>query len=282
MKLMGTRSTEQIAFIDGKIFKGDRARIPVNDLGLQRGYAAFDYARVYNGKLFHFRNHLERFRKSAAGLHLALPYPDEQITENAQRLVSKIGIANPGLRLILTGGSAHVPSSLRKPRFIMIAEELPRYPADVYKQGARLITYEFLREVPHIKTTNYMNAFRLEPHRLQRQAFDILYCWNGRVLECPRDNFFIFRGNTLITANDNVLHGITRAILFDLVKDRFKVEERDVGINELDVADEALITSTTKQVVPVIQIDQRTLSGGVVGRRARMVMEEFHKYIENY
>ena len=273
---------KQICFVDGTIGSASEPCLPADDLGLQRGYAVFDYARTHNEKLFHIHEHLARFRQSAAGLRLELAYSDEQIIDIASELFAKLGVENPGLRLILTGGSAHAPKLLENPRFIMIAEELPAYPARVYENGVKLVTFEFQRDLPRVKTTDYMNAFRLEPFKLQSDAFDILYLWQGIVLECPRDNFFIWRGDTLVTAKDDVLHGITRNVVIDLMRDHGIVEERGIAVGELDLADEAFLTSTTKSIVPVVQIDERQLCHGAVGERTRALMERFHEYTEKY
>lgn len=275
----------QIAFVDGKILHGSEACVPVDDLGLQRGYAVFDYARAYNGKLFHVRDHLARFRQSAAALRLDLKYTDDEIIAIAKRLVGRIGAAgvdDPGLRFLLTGGSAHAATLLEAPRFILIAEELPTYPADMYENGIKLATFEFQRDLSRVKTTNYMNAFRLEPLKREANAFSILYHFDGKALECPRDNFFLIKGDTLVTAKEGVLHGITRKVALDLARGVIKIEERDVNIRELDEADEAFISSTSMQVVPVVQIDDRRIGGGAVGAHTRTIMARFDEYIKNY
>ena len=273
---------EQIASIDGTLVKGARAVIPVDDLGLQRGYAVFDYARVCCGRIFHLGDHLARFRLSADGLHLALAYSDEEITRMALDLIREFGQPEAGIRLILTGGSATAEPLLERPRFIMIAERLPSYPEAIYTGGVKLVSYEFQRDLPPVKTTNYMNAFRLDSFRRERDAFAILYLWNGRVLESPRDNFFIIRGASLVTARENVLHGITRKVVLELSRDTYAVEERDLLVEELDEADEAFITSTTKRIVPVVRIDDRTIGKGSVGTETRAIMARFRAYEENY
>ncbi len=273
---------KHIACIDGAILRGSQAVIPVDDLGLQRGYAVFDYARVTSEKIFRFRDHLDRFRRSADALHLELAYSDEDVASMAMTLVRDIGIANPGLRFLLTGGSAWAEALLDRPRFIMIAEELPAYPEAVYTAGAKLATYEFQRDIPEVKTTNYMTAFRLAPYQQRCGAFTILYHWNGMALECPRDNFFIVRGNTLVTPARDVLHGVTRKVVLELAEGTFDVEEREVPLAELDRADEAFITSTTKMIVPVVRIDERTIGNGAVGARTRAIMKRLREYDETY
>ncbi|MEJ2722830.1 MAG: aminotransferase class IV, partial [bacterium] len=276
---------KQVSFIDGKILHGSGACVPVDDLGLQRGYAVFDYARAYHGNLFHVRDHLARFRQSAAALRLALKYTDDEIVGIAKKLVGEMarsGVNDPGLRFLLTGGSAHASPLLENPRFILIAEELPTYPADMYTKGVKLATFEFQRDLSRVKTTNYMNAFRLEPLKREANAFSILYHWRNKVLECPRDNFFVIRDDTLATPGDNVLQGITRRIVLDLARDIMETEERDVELRELDDADEAFISSTSMQIVPVVQIDDRRIGDGDVGEHTRAIMARFDEYVRSY
>jgi len=272
----------QICFVDGKILRGDEACVPVDDLGLQRGYAVFDYARVYKGKPFHIGDHLARFRRSAAALHLTIPRSDAEIIDIARTLVGELGLENQGIRMILTGGSAHAPTLLENARLIVIAEELPQYPTVVYEKGVKLVTCEFERDLPYVKTTNYMTAFRLAGFKKEKGAFEILYSWQGKLLECARDNFFVFRGDTLVTAKNDVLDGITRKVVLEIVRGRFDVEERDLYAKELETADEAFLASTSKQVVPVVQVDDRRIGDGSVGERTRAVMTLFDEYVERY
>ena len=273
---------KQICFVDGKILRDDEACVPVDDLGLQRGYAVFDYARVYNGKLFHVEDHLARFRRSAAALHLTISRSDAEIIDIAKTLVKELGLQDQGIRMILTGGSAHAPTILENPRLIVIAEDLPRYPATVYEKGVKLITCEFERDLPYVKTTNYVTAFRLTSFKKEKGAFEILYSWQGKLLECARDNFFIFRGDTLVTAKNDVLDGITRKVVLEVVRGRFAVEERDLYATELETADEAFLASTSKQVVPVVKVDDRRIGNGSPGERTRAVMRLFDEYVERY
>jgi branched-chain amino acid aminotransferase len=149
-------------FINGKIVRRSHATIGVDDLGLQRGYAVFDYVRTYNGRLFHFPDHLERLRKSASELHLELPYSDEEIVEITTHLIGGSDLQNPAVRLILTGGKAQEATGFDQPNLIIITEELPYHPSELYENGGKLVTFEYQRELPHVKTTNYLNSIRLD------------------------------------------------------------------------------------------------------------------------
>ncbi len=259
-----------------------REWIGITDLALQRGYGVFDFGRTYNGKLFHFDDNLERFWQSASALHLNLHLSDQEIRELALLLIQESDLKTPAIRLILTGGYSDSSPLLEHPNFIMIAEELPTYPADIYRHGANLMTVEYQRELPHIKSINYLNAIRLEPLKREKKAFDILYYSQHGVTECPRSNFFAFLGDTLVTPSEHVLHGITRKLVLQIAGNHFRVEERRLSLDELEGADEAFVTSTSKRVLPVSRIDDRDVGDGVVGERTKKIMHLFDDYTAKY
>lgn len=267
-------------YINGEIRSTDDSVIGVSDLALQRGYGVFDFARTYNGRLFHFDWHIERLRRSAAALHLELPIADHRIEEIATELIERSELKRPSVRLILTGG--YSSTAFDRPNFIIIAEELPTYPRAVYSHGAKVITVEYQRELPQVKSINYLNAFRLEPLRRQKGAFDILYYSQHGLTECPRGNFFAFVGDTLVTPSDHILHGITRRLILELAANKFPIEERMMRLEELEVVDEAFITSTTKGVVPICWIDDREVGNGAVGVRTKAILQLFDEYTAAY
>lgn len=269
-------------FVNGKIVRKNRASLRVDDLGLQRGYAVFDYARTYNRKLFHFPDYLERLRKSASALHLELPYSDEKIVEITKQLIRESTIKNPAIRLIVTGGQSKDSTGFERPNMLIITEELPYHPGELYEYGGKLIAFEYQRELPYVKTTNYLNFIRLDPLKREKGALSMLYYYRNRVTECPRDNFFIFIGDTLVTPRDDVLHGITRKQILSLSRERFSVEEREVSLEELSSADEAFITSTSKGIIPIVQIDDHIIGSGSAGGRTKTIMGLFQDYIEGY
>jgi D-alanine transaminase/branched-chain amino acid aminotransferase len=271
-----------LCYVNGKIQSASDASIGVADLGLQRGYGVFDYGRTCNGKLFHFYDNLARFRHSASELHLKLPVSDEEITEIANQLIGGSELKTPALRLILTGGYSYSSPAFEHPNFIIIAEELPTYPGEVYTHGAKLITVQYQRELPHVKSINYLNSIRLDPFRQEKGAFDILYHSQNGVTECPRSNFFIFRGDTLVTPKDHVLHGITRKLVLQLARDQFPIEERAISFGELGAADEAFVTSTSKCVLPIVRIDDSDVGNGSVGARTKTIMRLFANYTDGY
>ncbi len=271
----------RLCYVNGKIMEASQGVIGISDLALQRGYGVFEYARTFNQKLFHFDDHIQRLRLSAAELHLELPIPDREITSLAEQLIQGSDLRYPAIRLILTGGNADSPF-LQQPNLIMIAEELPTYPETIYSEGVKLTLVEYQREFPHVKSINYMNAIRLEPFRREVDAFDILYHSQYGVTECPRSNFFIFQADTLVTPSSQILYGITREIVLKLASDHFPVEVRKILPEELSACDEAFVTSTSKCILPVTGIDAHQVGDGSVGDRTRRLMRLLDQYTAAY
>jgi len=211
-------------------------------------------------------------------LRLTIPISDEKIIEIAEHLISISELKNPAIRLLLTGGISNMDLALDKPNFIVSAEQLPGFPDILYTEGSKLATFNFQRELPQVKSLNYMNAIRMEPLKKEKGVTDLLYHSDNGVTESPRNNFFIFKGNTLITPKNYILHGITRKIVLDLAKHKFQIEERPISIDELKNADEAFNTSTRKKVMPVVKIDNYLIGNGKIGKHTKTLMSLFDEY----
>ena len=126
-----------------------------------------------------------------------------------------------------------------------------------FEKGIKLITYEHQRQLPEVKSIDYLMPIWSQPFIKENDADDVLYHRNGMVTECPRSNFFaVTKDDTIVTASKNVLKGVMRNKLVEIAKRSFKVEERHLTIGEIKSAKEAFITSTTKTILPVKQIDE--------------------------
>jgi len=268
-------------FRNGKIVTYEDAVVHVSDLGLLRSYAAFDYLRTYNGQPFRLDDHLRRFRNSANELMLPLNYTDEYISGTIVELLGRSGLRDAGVRLVITGGNSPDSMTTTEPNFFILVEKLPEYPPAIWTTGVKLITSDYLRDVPAIKSTSYLNAIKLWPLVEQHGAHDMLYCHDGQVLELTRYSFFLFRGNTLVTPKDDILPGVTRQVLLELSRDVFPVEERVVLTSEISQATEAFMSGTTKGVLPVVQIDDTMIGDGTPGDHTRRLMSLFSEYTGN-
>lgn len=271
-----------MCYFDGDFLPLDKAGLPLTDLSLQRGYGVFDYFRTVRGEIFHVRDHLKRFRHSAAALHLPVPLSDQELIVIFQDLVDSCDFQQPAVRIMLTGGDPDGKKGVFKPRLICMPEELPVYAPDSYIQGMSLLTVRFQREMPLVKTINYAAALRWELLLKRQHAQDLLYYSGQGVSESPRSNFFLFRSGKLITPANNILFGITRQIVLNLAQGHFPVEERLVSREELFTADEAFLTSTSKGIMAVTQIDQHPIGDGKVGECTRALRALYISYLDDY
>lgn len=269
-------------FKNGEIIPSEEAMVHVSDIGLLRSYAAFDYLRTYGGRPFRLPDHLRRFRSSAEGLGLELAYPDERIVEIINELLAKSSLPEAGVRLVITGGESPDSMTPVEPNFFIVVEKLPQYPEEYREKGVKLITNDYLRDVPAVKSTGYLNAIKLMPLVRHHGALDVLYCHDGEVLELTRNNIFFFMGNTLVTPKDNILLGITRMVLLELCNGVFPIEERVVRASEIEDASEAFLSGTTKGVMPVTRINGTTVGDGSVGSNTRKVMGLFLDYTKRH
>ncbi|MBL4656528.1 MAG: aminotransferase class IV [Flavobacteriales bacterium] len=271
--------SEFYCYLNGETLPVKDAHIHISDLGLLRSYAVFDYFRTYNSKPYMLSDHLNRFRNSAADLRLPLNLSDEEIGALIQDLITKSEVEDAGIRMVLTGGYSADSMAVTEPNFMIIVEQLPVMPEGTYSKGVSLKTYEYLRDSPGIKSTQYLNAIKLQPLKEKYGVFDLLYYYDDAVLESPRNNFFIFKDSVLITAEDNVLKGVTRKMILHLAEGVFEIEERRITMEELRNADEAFISGTTRRIIPVVKIDDQPVGDGEVGECTKKLIEVFDAYI---
>ncbi len=269
-------------YFNGELLPANQATIKFNDLGLLRGFALFDYMRTYNGKPFMPHWYMERLFQSAELLDLEVPKNETEILYYVEELRELSKMNDCAFRFLLTGGYSPDSMTVIKPNFMIITENLPIEIPERFEHGVKIIANEHLRELPEVKSTNYMKPILLAKEMKSKNAYDVLYHKNQEVSELSRSNFFIFKGDTLVTPHKNILKGITRRIVLQLANQHFKVEERTILLDELAQADEAFTTGTTKKITPIVQVDEQKIGGGEVGTRTRFLQELFTNLIANY
>lgn len=270
-------------FFNNQIVSSRKAVLQLHDLGLFRGYAAFDYLRTHNGKPLLLEHYLKRFRHSAEAMRLPLKMPDAALAEIIEELLERNGQEESGIRLLLSGGDSADLFTPAEPNLIIRIEKSSMPAGTFYTKGATLVTNEYQRDWHAVKHTNYMNAIRNQPRVQAAGAVEVLYYWRSKVLECSRSNFFIVKDARLITPpTEQVLSGVTRQQVLDLAQAHdIATEERPVNMEEVLQADEAFITATTKRVMPVVRIDHHQLGKGEPGPISRKLLELWKKHIES-
>ena len=264
--------TEAVYFVNNAFVPAGKAVVPVTDLAVQRGYGIFDFLKTIGNRIIFPKEHLDRFYYSAAQMQLNIPFSASELMQLLEELVRKNNMGDSGIKITLTGGASEDGYSIQTPSLIITQQKLVMPGPDVFEKGIRLVTYQHQRQLPHVKTIDYLMAIRLQPWIKEKSAADVLYHNNGVISECPRANFFIVtRNKELQTPSRNMLQGITRAKLLEQAKKHLKVVEKDITVEDATKAAEAFITSTTKGVLPVIAIDGKELHEGRPGEVTRML-----------
>ena len=275
-------NSNSIVFLNGKYLNANEAKLNVSYLAILRGYGVFDYLRTQNKKPFHLADHLIRFRNSANGLHLNLKYDDEALSEIISAIISQNKFDETGIRIELTGGYSENGMTSEEPNIFVYADTVNFPTPDELYNGVAVMTNNFQRESPEIKTINYLRALQLMPERLEKNVFEVLYYHQGLVTEFSRSNVFILKNGILKTPSANILKGITRMVTIKIASSEFDVHETQLSIEELFEADEVFLTGTTKQILPVTKIDDKIFSNGIVGKQTSRLIQLFKEYEANW
>ncbi len=244
-------------FANNQIELLENAGVPVGDLMVQRGYGIFDFLRVFNNKPLFLDAHLDRFFNSAAIMRLNIKETREELIGLVQQLIEKNNIPSSGIRLLIGGGDAPDGYTITAPHLIIIQQPLVAPLDQLDENGIHLVSYNYTRQLAEVKTIDYLMAIWLQPWMKSLGGDDILYHQGGIITECPRSNIFMVTAdNVLVTPNSGMLKGITRNNIISLAAENsINFEERPINLNEFATAKEVFITSSTRRITPVRQVD---------------------------
>ena len=269
-------------YFNGEIFPIDASLFKTNDLGLLRGFGLFDYFRTYNGVPFRFEDYWNRFENSARLLKLSIPFSKEEVTKVLADLHALSGEAEVAFRFVLTGGYAPDSVHVIQPNFLIRSEPLPQDNPAGRLKGIKVLPYEYVRDLPEIKSTNYVHMILMADEMRIQEAADLLFHKNGEISELTRSNVFIFKGNTLVTSDKNILNGITRRVVMELAESHFEIQVRSILLDELLVADEIFTTSSTKWVMPIVAVGEKSIADGLAGANTLFLQGLFEELVKDW
>ncbi len=269
-------------YINGQWMHPHEAMISINDIGVLRGYSVFESLRTYDRRPFHLDEHLTRLYRSAELIELEVPFTRQFLVDIVQEVIAKNTYKHATLRLFVTGGVSEdgvLPSG--NPGLAILITVLGERDMERFARGTKLITTRLQRALPEAKTSNYVSAIRALKEAARQNASDALFVnEQGHVLESTRSNLFVFRGKTLITPKTDILLGVTRNVVLDLARERFPIEERPILLEELTSVDEAFITSSSKEILPVVQIDEHVIGNGQAGPNTTALEQRFIEMVD--
>ena len=266
------------SFFNNGFLAADKTFIHVSDLATQRGYGIFDFLKTVKGKPLFFEDYLDRFYRSAEFMRLSVSLSREELKKIIIELVDKNSLPDSGIKLILTGGYSPDGYELTTPNLI-ITQHLLTMPSQEYlENGIKIITHEYVRDLPLVKSINYMMGVWLQKAVKEQHAADVLYHMNGQVSEFPRCNIFIVREDgVVVTPADRVLHGITRKNILSLSGKPYTIREGAVSIEDVLKAKEVFLTSTTKRIVPIVKVNDTVIGTGRPGPVAQRLLNDLMK-----
>jgi branched-chain amino acid aminotransferase len=276
-------------YINGKLFDKADAKISVYDHGLLYGDGVFEGIRIYDGKVFKLKEHVDRLFESARAIKLEIPLTREQMADAIRQTVLANAKKDGYIRPIVTRGAGYLGLDPRKtsdPQVIIIVDDISLYPQELYENGLEIATVPTIRNHPsavnpRIKSLNYLNNILAKIEGVQQGCLESLMLnHKGEVAECSGDNVFLVKNGQLRTPpiDAGILEGITRDCVLELARSA-KIPAAEVALTRHDVyiADECFLTGTAAEVIPVVKCDGRVIGSGKPGPITKQLREAFHR-----
>jgi len=277
---------QPLVWMNGALVEYDSAKISIEDRGFQFSDGIYEVVRAVEGRYFAFQPHLDRMRLSLKSVEIEVSMSDSDFRSVADTLLAQSHEREVTLYIQITRGTAprsHVIPRNTTPTLIMILRPFHRMDETVYTNGVKVITVEDQRWLRcDVKTTGLL-ANGLARERARRaNADDAIFVRDGWVTEGTSTNVFMVQNGEVITpmADHRILRGITRDVVLSLARERaLKTMEREIGLGEFKQAGEAFFTSTTMEVLPVVEIDQTPVGSGKVGLVTRLLRESYQNVL---
>jgi branched-chain amino acid aminotransferase len=279
--------------VNGRITPERDAVISVFDHGFLYGEGIYETMRTYHRRPFLYDRHMRRLRRSARMIELQVPFTDEELaaqirdTQALARIDGEVYI-----RVLVTRGIGELtydPKATPHPSVVIIVKPHVDPPVDAYEKGVRVVIVDVVRNHPDtvnpmIKSNNLMNSALAAQEAIKQNAFEgVMRNYRGELTECTTANLFIVRNKAALTPplEAGLLPGITREFVFDIGKDiGVEVREQVMRDDDLFGADEAFLTSTTRELVPITTVNDRTIGRGVPGPITLKLLEAFRRRAE--
>lgn len=276
-------------FINNKFVDETEGNVSYSDRGYNFGDGIYEYLRVYDGKLYTAKEHYERLFRSAKEIGLNLSeYTVEGLIDITKELVNKNDVQNGGVYIQVTRGVAPrnhpFPSEDTKPVFTAFSKSYDR-PYDELENGVKAITVDDIRWLRcDIKSLNLLGNVLAKEKATQCDAQEAIQHRDGIVTEGSSSNVYAIKEGKIYThpANHLILNGITRRVIHKIANDiDVPFIEEAFTVDFLKDADEVIISSTSIEVMPVIQIDDKIINDGKVGEITKKLQKSFDKSIES-
>jgi branched-chain amino acid aminotransferase len=280
--------------VNGRVTDQEHAAISVFDHGFLYGEGVYETLRTYNGQPFLFDRHMRRLRKSAGMLALTVPLSDAEVDGRFSETMRAAGLGDSPereayIRILLTRGIGELTYDLAAcpiPSIVVIVKPNVHPPREVFERGVKVALVSVVRNHPGtvnplIKSNNLLNNALAMQEAARQGAYEgVMRNYKGELAECTQSNFFIVKNGAALTPpiEAGLLPGITREFLFEVGAEAgIPVREAVLRDQDLFDADEAFLTSTTREAVPIVKVDDRTIGSGKPGPVTLALLEGYRR-----
>jgi branched-chain amino acid aminotransferase len=264
--------------VDGRLASERDAVVSVFDHGFLFGEGVYEVMRTYRQRPFLYEPHMRRLRASADRIALPVPTTDAEIRERIAATIAAAQLpAEAYIRLLVTRGVGEIgydPASCPAPTIVIIVKPHVELPRESYADGVKIALVSVVRNHPDsinplIKSNNLLNNALAIQEALKRGAAEALMKnHRGELAECAMSNIFLVSGGAVRTPpiTAGLLAGVTRAFVLELAaKTGVRAIEETLREADIATADEMFFTSTTREIVPVVRVDDRVVGSGRPG-----------------
>lgn len=281
--------------INGTIYTDENeAKISVFDRGFLYGDSVYEVTKTYDGIPFLLEEHLDRLWKSSERLSMPIYFDQNFLINEANKTLQLLDEKTAYIRLVVTRGEGAIgldPSLADKNNFVIITKKHPENPEWWYEKGVSFIIAGTLRNPveamdPNIKSGNYLNNVMAYIEAKKENAYDAMMLnKEGFITEGTTNNIWIVKGGTVITPplRAGILEGLTRQLVLQLCeKNVVPHKQTDIAVDELFAADECFFTSSTKEIVPITEVNGKKIGNGVPGEMTKRLHRLYKEYLSDY
>jgi branched-chain amino acid aminotransferase len=286
-------------YVNGRITGERDAVIPVLDHGFLYGEGVYEVMRTYRRKPFLYGAHIDRMRRSAGMINLTVPFTDAELLARIEETAGVFdeaqgaagGAAEMYIRVLLTRGVGQMtydPAACPVPTLVIIIKPQVDPPAHAYEKGVRVILVPVVRNHPFsinplIKSNNLLNNALASQFAARQGGFEaIMRNYRSEISECSQSNLFVVKAGEVLTPpiEAGLLAGITRAFVFG-VGTACGVTVRETTLHDADLfgADEMFLTSTTREIVPIVTVSDSQIGDGTPGPVTKRLLAEFRRQV---
>jgi branched-chain amino acid aminotransferase group I len=280
---------DDIVYLNGSLMPISQARISILDYGFLYGYGLFETMRAYQGRVFRLDSHLSRLTASAEMLGFSVAVID--LRKAIADVIDENRLGNARIRITVSIGEGAMspdPASCDKPTVLIMATDYHPYPESVYQAGFRAIVSSIHRNsqspISRFKSTSYLESLLARQEARDAGINEaILLNDKGYVAEASMSNVFLVNNDTVITPSEDggILPGITRAVILE-ISQHLDIENsgRNITLEELISAEEAFLTNSVMEIMPLTEINGITIGTGIPGTVTRSLMAAYRQLVQ--